>query len=146
MYILVYGRSWHTYRHTVVIFKNFYGHKHDLTLSLKVLGFFGPERECDWCLHLRAVKLMMPYFFAAAHFNYARYGLYYLRKMETLPKSLLKNVGCIIDQTLQPNTMKVWALSLHTRTQLEDCLSIREILMSIMVVYYWAFQVGKLHR
>lgn len=32
---------------------------------------------------------MMPYFFAAGHFNYARYGLYYLPSMERLPPELL---------------------------------------------------------
>ena len=42
------------------------------------------EREGDWPLHLVAVKQMLPYFFAASHVNYARYGLYYLRSMESL--------------------------------------------------------------
>ena len=36
------------------------------------------ERECDWPLHLEAVKQMMPYFYASGHVNYARYGLFYL--------------------------------------------------------------------
>ncbi|KAG0720296.1 hypothetical protein GWK47_048801 [Chionoecetes opilio] len=31
---------------------------------------------------------MLPYFFSAGHINYARYGLYYLRSMEKLPKEL----------------------------------------------------------
>ena len=31
------------------------------------------------------MKEMIPLFFAAGHFNYARYGLYYLRSMEHLP-------------------------------------------------------------
>jgi len=43
------------------------------------------EREADWPLHLAAVELMLPYFFAAGHVNYARYGLYYLRSMEAVP-------------------------------------------------------------
>ena len=42
------------------------------------------EREGDWPLPLAAVKKMLPYFFASAHVNYARYGLYYLRSMESL--------------------------------------------------------------
>ena len=29
---------------------------------------------------------MLPHFFAAGHANYARYGLYYLRTMEAMPK------------------------------------------------------------
>ena len=38
----------------------------------------------DWPLHLVAVKQMLPYFFASAHVNYARYGLYYLHSMGSL--------------------------------------------------------------
>ena len=49
------------------------------------------EREGDWPLHLQAVKLMMPYFFASRHVNYARYGLYYLRSMEDLPTNILEH-------------------------------------------------------
>ena len=32
-----------------------------------------------------AIKAMIPYFFAAGHFNYARYGIYYLSSMEAMP-------------------------------------------------------------
>ena len=53
--------------------------------------FVRAEREADWLLHLWAVKQMMPYFFAAAHFNYAKYGLYYLRAMERLPPEVLQS-------------------------------------------------------
>lgn len=41
------------------------------------------EREGEWQLHLVAVKQMLPYFFAAAHVNYARYGLYYNGELRT---------------------------------------------------------------
>jgi len=51
--------------------------------------FVRAEREADWPLHLYAVKEMMPYFFAAGHHHYARYGLYYLRSMERLPGDIL---------------------------------------------------------
>ena len=34
-------------------------------------------------------RVFIPYFFAAGHINYARYGLYYLRAMECLPKDVL---------------------------------------------------------
>ena len=44
------------------------------------------EREADWPLHLASVHEMMPLFFAASRFNYARYGLYYLREMEAMAK------------------------------------------------------------
>ena len=56
---------------------------------LIMMLFIGAEREADWSLHLLAVKLMMPYFFAAGHLNYARYGLYYLSSMEKLPDDIL---------------------------------------------------------
>ena len=38
-----------------------------------MMMFVRAEREGDWSLHLLATKSMMPYFFAAGHFNYARY-------------------------------------------------------------------------
>ena len=38
-----------------------------------MMMFVRAEREADWPLHLLCVKEMMPYFFAAGHFNYARY-------------------------------------------------------------------------
>lgn len=47
-----------------------------------IMQYIRAEREADWPLHLATVKEMMPLFYAAAHFNYARYGLYYLRAME----------------------------------------------------------------
>ena len=52
--------------------------------------FVRAEREGDWPLHLCAVQKTLPYFFAAGHFNYARYGLYYLRSMQRLHPDLLK--------------------------------------------------------
>ena len=58
-----------------------------LIMMLYVLA----EREGDWPLHLEAVKLMMPYFFASGHVNYARYGLFYLRHMEALPGDALQH-------------------------------------------------------
>ena len=47
--------------------------------------FVRVEREGEWALHLYAVSQILPYFFAAGHQHYARYGLYYLRSMEKLP-------------------------------------------------------------
>ena len=43
------------------------------------------EREGDWLLHLATFKKMLPYYFAASHVSYARYGLYCLCSMEKLP-------------------------------------------------------------
>jgi len=49
------------------------------------MAYIRAEREGDWLLHLAAFRQMIPYFFAAGHFNYARYGSYYLRSMQKLP-------------------------------------------------------------
>lgn len=49
------------------------------------------EREGNWLLHIEAVKGMLPYFFAAGHHNYARYGLFYLRTTENISSSMLDN-------------------------------------------------------
>lgn len=46
-----------------------------------MMMFIRAEREADWPLHLEAFRMMLPYFFAAGHVHYARYGLYYLRSM-----------------------------------------------------------------
>ena len=43
-----------------------------------ILKYVRAERESDFALHMACVKDMIPLFFAANHFNYARYGLYYL--------------------------------------------------------------------
>ena len=111
------------------------------------------EREGDWPLHLYSTQLMIPYFFAAGHFNYARYCLYYVNAMSKLPKlveedflngnHVMRHVpgifngvssdlyiestfmrfghspGGIIGITLQPSTLKRWALGLHICSQLK---------------------------
>ncbi len=51
--------------------------------------FVWTEREGVWPLHLFAVERMIPYFFAANHFNYAHCGLYYLHCMQQLPPAVL---------------------------------------------------------
>lgn len=58
---------------------------------LIMLRYIRAEREGDWLLHLNCVEAMVPYFFAAGHQNYARYGLYYLRSMESMPDSVKKH-------------------------------------------------------
>ena len=55
---------------------------------LNIMQYIRAEREGDWPLHIASVRNMMPLFFAAAHFNYARYGLYYLRTMEQMPEDI----------------------------------------------------------
>ena len=54
-----------------------------------MMVFVHAEREADWSLHLWSVAQMLPYFFAAAHFNYVGHGLHYLRAMERLPDEIL---------------------------------------------------------
>ena len=54
-----------------------------------MMMFIRAEREGDWPLHLEAFSQMMPYFFAAGHVHYARYGLIYLRAMESLSEPVL---------------------------------------------------------
>ena len=53
------------------------------------MAFVRAEREGEWALHLWAVSQMVPYFYAAGHINYARYGLVYLRSMEKLEGGIL---------------------------------------------------------
>ena len=42
-----------------------------------LLLFIRATRENDWQLHLSAVRLMLPWFFAADRVNYARFGSMY---------------------------------------------------------------------
>ena len=56
-----------------------------------ILKYIRAEREADWALQLDTVKEMIPLFFAAGHTHYARYALYYLRTMETLPAEVYKH-------------------------------------------------------
>ena len=59
--------------------------------TLLIFLYLRAEREGEFGLHLYACKQMMPYFFAAGHINYARYGLAYLRSMSRL-------TGTVLDQ------------------------------------------------
>ena len=58
---------------------------------LVMMLYIRAEREGDFPLHLYACREMLPYFFAAGHWNYARDGTAYLRMMESLPKDLLES-------------------------------------------------------
>ncbi|MCP3850965.1 MAG: hypothetical protein GY694_12115 [Gammaproteobacteria bacterium] len=51
----------------------------DVLIKLLMMKFVKAEREGDWFLHLDTFRKMLPYFFAAGHVNYARYGVYYLQ-------------------------------------------------------------------
>ena len=55
-----------------------------------MMVFVRAEREGEWPLHLWAVQQMLPYFFAAGHHQYARYGTYYLFSMEKLHGAVLE--------------------------------------------------------
>ena len=54
-----------------------------------MMQYVRAEREGDWSLHLLCVKRMLPYFYSGSHIHYARYGLLYLRSMESLPYNVL---------------------------------------------------------
>ena len=56
---------------------------------LLIMLYVRAEREGEFALLLYACKQMLPYFFAAGHWNYARDGVAYVRMMEKLPNSLL---------------------------------------------------------
>ena len=50
---------------------------------LVMMKYIRAERESDFALH-QVVREMMVMFFAANHVNYARYGLYYLRSLDSM--------------------------------------------------------------
>lgn len=56
-----------------------------------IMRYVRSEREADWALHLDCVNSMLDMFFAAGHYNYARFGLYYLRSMESMSPELRKH-------------------------------------------------------
>ncbi|MES9884040.1 MAG: hypothetical protein ABW185_24600 [Sedimenticola sp.] len=56
-----------------------------------MMQFVRAEREGDWPLHLSAATAMLPYFAAAGHWNYFRYGTVYIMKMAKMPMDLLKH-------------------------------------------------------
>lgn len=58
---------------------------------LLMMLFVRAEREGEWPLHLLAAEAMLPYFGAAAHWNYFRYGIVYIMKMSKMPMELLKH-------------------------------------------------------
>ena len=54
------------------------------------MTFCRAENEADWPLYLRVVSLMIPYFLTAGHHNCARYGMYYHRSSEAMPKEICR--------------------------------------------------------
>ena len=55
-----------------------------------MMKYLRAEREGEFGLHLYCCQKMIPYFFAAGHWNYARDGIVYLRSMQRMPTELLK--------------------------------------------------------
>ena len=53
-----------------------------------MMQFSRASHEGDWPLHITTAEAMLPYMFAANHYNYARYGLYYVRSMTWLAPEL----------------------------------------------------------
>ena len=56
---------------------------------LLIMLYIRAEREGEFALHLYVCNQMLPYFFAARHWNYARDGVAYVRMMGKLPDVLL---------------------------------------------------------
>ena len=54
-----------------------------------MMMYIRAEREGEFGLHLYCCKKMIPYFFAAGHWNYAQDGIVYLRSMKKMPDNLL---------------------------------------------------------
>ena len=52
---------------------------------LLMMLYVRAEREGQFALHLDVCKRMLPYFFAASHWGYARDGVAYVQMMENLP-------------------------------------------------------------
>lgn len=46
--------------------------------------FLAAERMGDWESHLQSIELMLPFFHAAGHFNYAKSARLYLQDMRSL--------------------------------------------------------------
>ena len=63
---------------------------HCLIISLLIVHLYvQAEREGDWLLHMYALKRMVPYFFSAGHWHYARYIVWHLQDMlSSLPSEL----------------------------------------------------------
>ena len=55
-----------------------------------MMKFLRAAREADWPLYIWVLKMMLPYFAAARHLNYFRYGIAYLNKMSQLPPDLVE--------------------------------------------------------
>ena len=61
-----------------------------ITPVLIIHLYLRAEREGDWLLHMYALKRMIPYFFAANHWKYARFLSSHVLEMSTsLPDALL---------------------------------------------------------
>ena len=54
-----------------------------------MMMFCRASHEGDWPLHVKIAESMVPYMFAAHKYNYARYGLYFVRSMTWLDPELL---------------------------------------------------------
>lgn len=54
-----------------------------------MMMFCRASHEGDWPLHIKIAEAMVPYMFAAHKYNYARYGLYFVRSMTWLDPEVL---------------------------------------------------------
>ena len=103
--------------------------------------FCRAEKEADWALLLFSLHDTLC-IFSARHPNYAHFGLYYLCSVEAMPHEILEkfmngdhavrygNRDRALERvpmaslvSLKTNTLKTWALSLHTSSVLAKDIS-----------------------
>ena len=114
-----------------------------------MMMYIRAEREADFGLHMVAVKAMIPYFFAAGHVYYLRSmeampqkcrdkflkGEHVMRHIPGVWNGIWSDMYIettfmryghgkrgIIGVTLKPETLKVWSLSLHICSRIEQDL------------------------
>ena len=63
----------------------------EVSLLVKKLENLSKQGSSELKLLFHVLFYFYPYFFAEGHQNYARYGLFYLRAMQKMPVSVMKN-------------------------------------------------------
>ena len=77
---------------------------------LIMMMYVRAEHEGEFALHLHAGELMMPNYFAASHWNYARDGLNYICMMKKHP---MKAFDSFLDRQSACASSKGWNIQWH---------------------------------
>ena len=64
----------------------------DCFIKLTLLSLMPGEGNGDFLLQQHCLNAMLPYFFAAGHYSYARYLSWYVRQMEHLPQRIKEDL------------------------------------------------------